>query len=111
MIEKLLENWLDSTSERCYQASFVQMLAAQDYCVLHSTRHCGLEFGKDVIAIAPDGVPCAFQLKGNPGGRLGLKEFRDNIQPQLIQLMSQPIVFPGVSTAVEHRSYLVSDMY
>ena len=31
------------------------------------------EFGKDVIAVAPDGVPCAFQLKGNPGKRLGLK--------------------------------------
>lgn len=104
MLEKLLENWLDSASEKSYQSSFVQMLAAQDYCVLHSTRHCALEYGKDIIAIAPDGTPCAFQLKGHPGGRLGLKEFRSNLQQQLIQLMSQPIEFPGVSEGVAHRS-------
>lgn len=111
MIEKLLENWLDSAVERSYQASFVQMLAAQGYCVLHSTRHCALEFGKDVIAIAPDGVPCAFQLKGNPGGRLGLSEFRSDIQQQLIQLMSQPIIFPGIPEGTAHRSFLVSNGY
>lgn len=110
MIEKLLENWLDSVNERSYQASFVQMLAAQDYCVLHSTRHCALEFGKDVIAIAPDGVPCAFQLKGNPGGRLGLSEFRSE-QQQIIQLLSQPLVFPGIPQDVAHRSYLVTNGY
>lgn len=111
MLEKLLENWLDSAGERTYQASFVQMLAAQGYSVLHSTRHCALEFGKDVIAIAPDGVPCAFQLKGNPGGRLGLSEFRSDVQPQLVQTMSQPIVFPGIPDGVAHRSYLVSNGY
>lgn len=111
MLEKLLENWLDSANERSYQSSFVQMLATQGYCVLHSTRHCGLEFGKDVIAIAPDGVPCAFQLKGNPGRRLGLNEFRSDLQPQLIQLISQPIIFPGIPEGMPHRSLLVSNGY
>ena len=111
MLEKLLENWLDSASERSYQASFVQMIAAHGYCVLHSTRHCALEFGKDVIAIAPDGVPCAFQLKGHPGGRLGLREFRSDVQQQIIQLMSQPIVFPGIPEGMAHRSFLVSNGY
>lgn len=111
MIEKLLENWLDSASERSYQASFVQMLCGQGYRVLHSTRHCALEYGKDVIAIAPDGVPCAFQLKGKPGGRIGLSEFRSEIQQQLFQLMSQPIVFPGVPEGASHRSFLVSNGY
>lgn len=111
MIEKLLEDWLDSASERSYQASFVQMLSGQGYRVLHSTRHCALEYGKDVIAVAPDGVPCAYQLKGKPGGRLGLREFRADIQPQLVQLMSQPIVFPGLPGGVAHRSFLVSNGY
>lgn len=111
MIEKLLEDWLDSASERSYQASFVQMLSGQGYIVLHSTRHCALEFGKDVLAIAPDGVPCAYQLKGKPGGRLGLKEFRADIQPQLVQLMAQPIIFPGLPEGITHRSYLVSNGY
>jgi len=111
VIEKLLENWLDSASERSYQASFVQMLGGLGYRVLHSTRHCVLEYGKDVIAIAPDGVPCAYQLKGKPSGRLGLSEFRSDIQQQLVQLISQPIVFPGISKRVPHRSYLVSNGY
>lgn len=111
MIEKLLEDWLDSASERSYQASFVQMLGGQGYRVLHSTRHCALEYGKDVIAIAPDNVPCAFQLKGNPGSRLGLREFRAEIQHQLVQLISQPIVFPGIPEGTPHRSFLVSNGY
>lgn len=111
MLEKLLENWLDSAGERTYQVIFVQMLAAQGYCVLHSTRHCSLEYGKDVFAIAPDGIPCAFQLKGHPGGRLSLKEFRSDLQQQIIQLISQPIVYPGIPDGIPHRSYLVSNGY
>lgn len=107
MLEKLLENWLDSASERSYQPIFVQMLAMQNYRVLHSTRHCALEYGKDVIAINPDGIPCAFQLKGKPGGRISLGEFRDEIQPQLIQLISQPIIYPGIPTERKHLSFLV----
>ncbi|MCE5249815.1 hypothetical protein LLG96_06295 [bacterium] len=108
MIEKLIENWLDSASERSYQPVFVQILTAQGYRVVHSTRHTGLEFGKDVYAIAPDGSGCVFQLKGNPGGRMGLCEFRRDIQPQLIQLISQPVVFPGFPSD-SHKSYLVSN--
>ena len=110
MIEKLLENWLDSASERSYQAVFVQMLNAQGYRVVRSTRHNVLEFGKDILAIAPDGIGCAFQLKGNPGGRIGLSQFRSEIQPQLVQLMTQPVVYPGFPEGT-HRSYLVSNGY
>lgn len=108
MIEKLLENWLDRASERSYQPVFVQMLAGDGYKILHSTRHCLLEFGKDVLAIAPDGVGCAFQLKGNPSGRLSVGEFRREIQPQLVQLMGQAPSYPGFPPG-PHRSYLVSN--
>jgi len=108
MLEKLLENWLDSASELSYQQVFVQMLSASGYTVLHSTRHCLLEFGKDVLAIAPDGVGCAFQLKGQPNKQMTVGEFRREIQPQLVQLMSQPPAMPGFPPGV-HRSYLVSN--
>ncbi|MGO4478047.1 hypothetical protein AB4Z32_17505 [Massilia sp. 2TAF26] len=101
---------MDSASERTYQAAFVHMLNAQGYRVLHSTRHCALEYGKDVIAIDPDGVPCAFQLKGNGGGRLTLNGFRE-VQSQLIQLLSQPIIFPGIDPKAPHRAFLVSNGY
>lgn len=108
MIERLLENWLDSASERSYQPVFVQMLAADGYRILHSTRHCLLEYGKDVLAIAPDGVGCAFQLKGDPKGRMKVDEFRKSIQPQLVQLLAQRPSYPGFPKA-PYRAYLVSN--
>lgn len=108
MIEKLVENWLDKASELSYQPVFVQMLASEGYTVIHSTRHCLLEFGKDILAIDSDGVGCAFQLKGDPGGRLTVGEFRREIQPQLVQLMSQRPSYPGFPLGA-HRSFLVSN--
>lgn len=108
MIGKLLENWLDNASERSYQQVFVQILAANGYTVLHSTRHCLLEFGKDILAIAPDGIGCAFQLKGDPKGQMTIGTFRSGIQFQLVQLMSQAPSSPGFPIGT-HRSYLVSN--
>lgn len=110
MIRKLLENWLDSTSERSYQPVFVQMLSAKGYRVVHSTRHTALEFGKDVLAIAPNGAGCVYQLKGNPSGKLGLAEFRKDLQPQLVQLMTQAVVFPGFPDP-PYNAYLVTNGY
>jgi hypothetical protein len=110
VIEKLLENWLDSASERSYQPVFVQMLSGHGYRVVHSTRHTSLEFGKDVLAVAPDGTGCAYQLKGNPGGKLGLAQFKSEVQAQLVQLMSQPVVYPGFPSE-SHKAFLVSNGY
>lgn len=75
---------------------------------MHSTRHCLLEFGKDILAISPDGVGCAFQLKGDPRGRMTIGHFRSEIQGQLLQLASQSPTYPGFPTGI-HRSYLVSN--
>ncbi|MCX6037213.1 MAG: hypothetical protein NTW99_04880 [Chloroflexi bacterium] len=111
MLEKLIENWLDNASERSYQPVFVQMLSARGYRVVHSTRHTALEFGRDVLAIAPDGKGCTYQLKGNPGGKkLNLNQFRNEVQPQLVQLMSQAVDFPGFPSE-PHNAYLVSNGY
>jgi hypothetical protein len=107
VLERLIESWLDSASERSYQAPFCQMISAEGHTVLHSTRHAPLEFGKDVISIGPDGVPCAFQLKGNPGTRLTLSQLRE-IKSQLLELVTQPIVLPGVPPG-PHRCYLVTN--
>lgn len=107
MIERLIEYWLDSASERSYQPLFVQMLLSEGHQVLHSTRHASIEFGKDVIAISPSGRLEAYQLKGNPGGRLTLRQLRE-IQPQLLELVSQTISFPG-APSVQHQSYLVTN--
>jgi hypothetical protein len=108
VLERLIESWLDSASERSYQAPFCQMLAAEGHLVVHSTRHSPIEFGKDIISIDPEGIPCAFQLKGNPGGRLTLNQLRD-IKGQLLELVTQPIVHPGVPKGSRHRCYLVTN--
>ncbi|WP_306142618.1 hypothetical protein [Roseibium sp. MMSF_3412] len=107
MIEKLIEHWLDSIGERGYQAAFLQMLVGEGHTVIHSTRHMPIEFGKDVITVGPDGVPCCFQLKGNPGSRLTQSQFRE-IRPQLTELIEQRITYPGVP-GTPHRCYLVTN--
>ena len=110
MIGKLLENWLDSASERSYQPVFVQILSAQGYRVVHSTRHTGIEYGKDVLAIDQNDNGCIFQLKSHPGEKLGLAQFRNEIQPQLVQLMTQAVAFPGFPDP-PYKAYLVSNGY
>ncbi|TCV45239.1 hypothetical protein [Agrobacterium tumefaciens] len=107
MQEKLIEHWLDSINERGYQAAFLQMLAGEGHAVVHSTRHMSIEFGKDVVSIDPDGVPCAFQLKGNPGGRLTLSQFRE-IKGQVDELVEQPIRYPGIPE-IPHKCFLVTN--
>ncbi len=46
VVERLVESWLDSQTERRYQSAFVQMLVSEGWTVLHSTRHSALEFGR-----------------------------------------------------------------
>ena len=107
MLSRLLENWLDNASERSFQSPFAQILSAQGHIILHSTRHCALEYGKDVIAMDANGKLCAFQLKGNPGSRLTLNQFKE-IQNQLFQLITQPVIRPGEKPE-PHISYLVTN--
>lgn len=107
MIEKLIENWLDSASERTFQPIFCQMLMNEGYTVVHSTRHAPIEFGKDVIAIAPDGSLHAYQLKGNAKSRLSLSQYRD-IYPQIRELVNQKINNSSLPNS-PHTSYLVTN--
>lgn len=107
MLSRLLENWLDSANEKTYQPVFCQILSAQGHIILHSTRHNILEFGKDILTIDPDGEPCAYQLKGNPGSRLTLSQFQQ-IQAQLVQLVTQPIELPARKVR-PHKTFLVTN--
>lgn len=108
MIERLVEHWLDSAGERSYQPCFCQMLVGQGYRIVHSTRHTPLEFGKDVIAVAPDGRLVAYQLKGNPSSTLSPRNF-DEIRGQLEQLATLAITVPGFRTRTADECYLVTN--
>ncbi len=107
MYERLIESWLDSASERTYQGPFAQILLAKGYRVLHLTRHCALEEGKDIVALSPAGHPVAYQLKGNPGSRLSKAAFREHL-PQVNELIALPIVRPGCPRG-RHDAFIVTN--
>lgn len=109
MKERILENWLDSSNERTFEVPFCFMLLSQGYTVIHMTRHSSMEMGKDIIAIDPQGVPCAFQLKSSPSKRITLTQWRDEISPQVHDLMLSKIVHPSFPSSTHHRSYLVTN--
>ncbi|WP_156896837.1 hypothetical protein [Desulfovirgula thermocuniculi] len=69
-----------------------------------------MEMGKDIIAIDPQGVPCAFQLKSPQGKRITLNQWRKEIEPQVRALQSK-IVHTSLSSSTHHRSYLVTNRY
>lgn len=108
MLERLVENWLDSASERSYQRCFCQMLTGQGFRIVHNTEHTPLEFGKDVIAVSPDNKLVGYQLKGHPGGTLKPRDF-DDIRRQLEQLATLALAIPGLEGKVLDECYLVTN--
>lgn len=108
MLERLIENWLDSASERSYQRCFCQMLTGQGFHIIHNTEHTPLEFGKDVIAVSPDNKLVGYQLKGHPGGTLKPHDFNE-IRGQLEQLATLALDIPGSEGKVLDECYLVTN--
>ena len=106
MLEKIIENWLDKASERSFQQPFCYMLSADGHTIIHSTRHTAMEMGKDIITIAPDDIPCAFQLKS---GNISLAKWRSEVNPQIDDLVCGQINHPSVDASEHHRSYLVTN--
>lgn len=110
LLEKVIENWLDSASEKTFQEAFCAMMAAEGHTIVHLTRHCAMELGKDILSISSDGRRCAFQLKGNPKSRLTLRQWRDEVSAQVIDLVAGKLVHPSLpDTSEHHRSFLVTN--
>lgn len=109
MIERLIENWLDKATERSFQVPFCHMLCANGYTVVHLSRHCGMEMGKDVLAIHPDGTPCAYQLKSTKDGKISLKQWRAEISRQVLDLVVGKIIHPSIDGSKHARAYLVTN--
>ena len=106
MLEKIIENWLDKATERSFQQPYCYMLSADGHTIIHSTRHSAMEMGKDIITIAPDGTPCAYQLKS---GNITLSKWRSEVGSQTNDLVWGQINHPSVDTSEHHRSYLVTN--
>ena len=106
--EKLIEIWLDSASEREYQFGFRSALIFSGYKVLHDTSHTSLELGKDIIAINPDGDVFAYQLKGNPDGRITISQWH-SLLPQINALVYHPLSHPNLRAGTPYQPYLVTN--
>ena len=106
MLERVIENWLDNTTERFYQEPFCYILSSEGHTIIHSTRHSAMELGVDIITIAPDGTPCAYQLKT---GNISLRKWRDEVGPQIDDLVCGQLNHPSIDTSKYHRSYFVTN--
>jgi hypothetical protein len=108
LIERLLDNWLTRANERSFQIPFCHWLAYKGHTVVHLSRHCAMEMGKDILTIAPDGVPCAFQLKGvEGGGKISLSGWRDDLGRQLNPLVLGKLIHPSIPIGRPHRAFIV----
>lgn len=107
MLERVIDDWLTKTTELAFQAPFCQMLAARGETVVHSSRHCAMELGKDVISVTSRGRVHAYQLKTAPRGRLSLGEWRKGLQAQAFDLVTSAVVHPSVKSRKHHRSFFV----
>ena len=106
MLERIIENWLDNASEKSFQQPYCYMLSVDGHTIIHSTRHTATELGKDIITIADDGVPCAFQLKS---GNISLSKWQNDVSRQIDDLVVGKIVHSSVDISQHHRSYLVTN--
>ncbi len=105
MIERAVEDWLTSASERDFQVPFAQMLFAKGHRILLVSKHRPLEEGKDLVTIDPDGQCCAYQLKA---GDINVSRWR-TIQGELNDLIELPVNHPSVARDCSHKAYLVTN--
>ena len=106
MLERVIENWLDKANERSFEQCFCYMLSAEGHTIIHPTRHCSMEMGKDIITIGPDGSPCAFQLKT---GDISYSKWTNEIIGQTNSLVAVSIEHPSIECNKHHKSYLVTN--
>lgn len=108
MIERIVENWLTRVNEKSFQIPFCQMLIGEGYRVVHLSRHGSFEEGKDILAIDPNGTPCAFQLKGSESGKITQKEWAKYTE-QIVRLVEIPIRHPSIDESLKRKVYFVTN--
>lgn len=108
MIERVIENWLTRVNERSLEIPFCQLLTSEGYQVVHLSRHGSFEQGKDILAIDPEGVPCAFQLKGS-GEKITQRLWAKEYVEQIIRLVELPIKHPSIDSSLPRNVFFVTN--
>jgi hypothetical protein len=104
VLERVIENWLTKVNERGFETAFTQLLIAEGYTVLHEPAHHPTEHGKDVVAVAPDGMKWAFQLKGED---YDLEKI-GTIVPQLYGLVTSSFDYPGFAGRPDRTAFVTT---
>jgi hypothetical protein len=105
LIERIVENWLTSATERSFQAPFAQVLSGLGHKILHLSKHGVGEQGKDIITQGSDGLYYAYQLKS--GSITTAKWY--SIFGEIQHLIELPIQYPTGSPAGRHSPVLVTN--
>lgn len=109
MLKKLIENWWTNANERTFQFPFAFHLVSDGHAVLHVSRHCGMELGKDILSVDREGLVHSYQLKGCNGGKLSLRYWRKELSAQIEDLVLNPVVHSSLPNgkAICHQASLV----
>ena len=105
MIERVIENWLDNSTEREYEFGFSQVLVSKRYKIVSKSSHGPGEHGKDLVCADLAGHYHAFQLKT---GNINLEHWR-RIRGEIEELVVLPIEHPNVPPASQFTPYLVTN--
>ena len=101
-LDDVLGAYLDSASEREFDAAFLSLLKAAGYTHVH-LLHGAFEFGKDFIG-RRDGRQFGFQTKA---GNINLGTWRD-IRPQVEEILWNDIAHPDFDRDAPRRAVLVT---
>lgn len=103
MKERLVEDWLTRINERGYELPFCQVLLSKGFQILRC-GHSPTEHGKDVLALSPDGIVYAYQLKTGDFSQADIGKHH----AQIIMLVETRPIHPGLPSTFEYRPVLVT---
>jgi hypothetical protein len=105
VIERVVENWLDSINERGYEITFCQVLIAEGHTIIRRPAHGPTEHGKDIVSRDRQGYFHAYQLKT---GDLNKSQWRQ-IRGEVEELINVPLQEPGVPPKSRFTPHLVTN--
>lgn len=106
MLDDVLGNYLDTLTEREFDAPFLAMLRARGYYDIHFL-HGAFEFGKDFIAkLDEDGetYQASFQTKG---GNIGIGDWRE-ARGQIDDMRTNNLAHPDYDGSLPKRTVFVT---
>lgn len=107
MLDAVLAAYLDSLTEREFDAPFLTLLRAMGFEEIHFT-HGDAEFGKDFIAkkeVDGQRVQFAFQ---NKAGRVSQSTWRSELQPQVLEALTTGLSHPNFDKTLPRQVIAVT---